>query len=324
MTYLIYCGFIVIVLLLLALDLGVFNRKVHVIGIKEALGWSSFWIFLGLSFSFVVYYIYEHHWLDVGSSYSVDEVSGKKALIEYITGYVIEKSLSLDNIFVIALIFEYFKIPLLYQHRVLFWGILGALVLRGLMISAGAVMISRFEWTVYVFGAFLIFTAIKMLISDHEKIEPEKNPIYKLVKKIYAVSHKIEGMHFFTIMDGRKAVTPLLVALIIVESSDVLFAVDSIPAIFAVTKEPFIVFTSNIFAILGLRSLYFALAAMIQKFKYLKISLVFILAYVGIKMLLSHYYPIPSWVTLVFIAGILTIGILASIIRKNSEDGHKI
>lgn len=320
MTYLIYGGFVLIVLMLLALDLGVFNRKVHVIEIREALGWSAFWIFLGISFSLVVYFIYEHHWLDVATSYAADEAAGKKALVEYITGYVIEKSLSLDNIFVIALIFEYFKIPLLYQHRVLFWGIIGALILRGMMISAGAVMITNFEWTVYVFGAFLIFTAIKMLVSDDEKIEPEKNPVYKIVRKIYALSDKVEGMHFFTSLNGRKAVTPLFIALIIVESSDVLFAVDSIPAIFAVTKEPFIVFTSNIFAILGLRSLYFALAAMIRKFKFLKFSLVFILAYVGVKMLLSHIYPIPSWVSLIFIAATLLIGIAASVVSGKNKN----
>lgn len=313
--YLVYGAFILIVLLLLALDLGVFNKKLHVIGIREALGWSAFWICLGLLFSLAIYYIYEHHWLDIGDL-KADNISGQKALFEYLTGYIIEKSLSLDNIFVIALIFEYFKIPLIYQHRVLFWGIVGALLLRGIMISAGAIMISQFTWTVYVFGLFLIFTAIKMLISGDEKIDPDKNPIYKIVKKFYKITDKIDGMHFFAKVDGKKAVTPLFIALIIVESSDVLFAVDSIPAIFAVTKEPFIVFTSNIFAILGLRSLYFALAAMIQKFRYLKISLVFILSYVGVKMVLSHHYPIPSWVSLIFIAVILAVGIIASMIRS--------
>jgi tellurite resistance protein TerC len=313
--YLLWIGFIVIILLLLALDLGVFNKKLHVIEIKEALLWSAFWIFLALIFSGVIYYIYEHHWLNIGieNQYTID---GKQAALQYITGYLIEKSLSLDNIFVIALIFTYFNVEAKYQHRVLFWGILGALILRGVMILAGSLLISRFEWMIYVFGAFLIFTAVKMLLTSDHKIEPDKNPLVRLSRKFYPVTNQFYGMHFTAVIEGRKHITPLFIALLVVEGSDVMFAIDSIPAIFAITKDPFIVFTSNIFAILGLRSLYFALAALIAKFKYLKFSLVFILAYVGVKMLLSGLYHLSAFTSLVVISLVLLAGILLSIFIK--------
>lgn len=314
-----WSGFIVIILILLALDLGIFNKKLHVIGIREALYWSAFWIFLGISFSTVIYYIYEHHWFEVGLE-NQHLLDGQQAAIQYITGYIIEKTLSLDNIFVIALIFSYFNVEAKYQHRVLFWGILGAIVLRGVMILAGSILISKFDWMIYVFGGFLVYTAFKMLVSSNHKVEPDKNPLVKLARKIYPVSGKFHGMHFTVFENGRKHITPLFVALLVVEGSDVMFAVDSIPAIFAITKDPFIVFTSNIFAILGLRSLYFALAAMIERFHYLKYSLVTILGYVGIKMIISSVYHINSIISLIVILILLLAGIFFSMVYKRKTN----
>ena len=318
MITLLWAGFILLIIFLLALDLGVLNKKEHVIGIKEALLWSAFWIFLSLVFSVFVYFIYENHLFDIGLTLN-ETLSGRQAFIQYITGYVIEKSLSLDNIFVIALIFGYFKVPAIYQHRVLFWGIVGAVVLRGVMILAGAVLINNFTWIVYVFGGFLIITAIRMLKSNHEDIDPDHNILVKIARKFYPVTKEYHGKNFFTIVNNKKAATPLFIALLVVESSDVLFAVDSIPAIFAITRDPFIVFTSNIFAILGLRSLYFALAAMITKFYYLKYSLVIILMYVGVKMLLTYYYHIDTLISLTVIGGILIIGVLASVYKNKKS-----
>ncbi|MCA9735479.1 MAG: TerC family protein [Deferribacteres bacterium] len=322
MTIWLWIGFLLFVLFMLALDLGVFHRKIHVIKIREAMMWSAFWIVLALLFNALLYAMYENHWLGIGTEVG-HRLNGRVAALQFFTGYVIEKSLSLDNIFVIALIFAYFKVPAIYQHRVLFWGILGALVLRGIMIAAGAALIQRFSWMIYVFGVFLILTAVKMLIARHDNLEPDKNPIVKLVRRLYPVSSEFDGQNFFTMKNGRRAATPLFIALVVVESSDVLFAVDSIPAIFAVTLDPFIIFTSNVFAILGLRSLYFALAAMMEKFRYLKMSLVFILAYVGVKMLISHKFPIPAWVSLAIIGGILAVGVLASI-RGNRLDTARL
>jgi len=312
MEIVLWLAFLVIVIGLLALDLGVLNRKAHVISTPEALGWTAIWVILALVFNVAVYYLYEHHLLGIGAELG-HELNGRQAALLFFTGYLVEKSLSLDNIFVIALIFAYFRVPAMYQHRVLFWGILGALVLRGAMILAGAALIRRFDWIIYVFGALLILTAVKMLVARHDNLEPNKNPLVKLARRLYPVSPDFEGSRFFTRLEGRRAVTPLFLVLLVVESSDVLFAVDSIPAIFAVTTDPFIVFTSNVFAILGLRSLYFVLAGIMDKFRYLKMSLVFLLAYIGVKMLLSHHYPIPTFVSLCVICGILAVGILASI-----------
>lgn len=304
------------------LDLGVFNRRLHVIKVKEALLWTLFWIVLALLFDIFIYYAYKGNWFGLGLG--ADHIqSGADAALKYFTGYIIEKSLSMDNIFVIAMIFAYFQIPGMYQHRVLFWGILGALILRGVMIVAGTALIHKFSWMIFVFGAFLIVTAIKMLITRHDTIDPEKNVLIKIAKKIYPVTSKLHGGKFFVHVDQKRAMTPLFLVLLIIESTDVLFAVDSIPAIFAVTTDPFIVFTSNVFAILGLRSLYFALAAMMDKFRYLKISLVFILAYVGVKMIFSHSYPIPTFVSLSIIAVILFVGIVASIMVSNREKKDK-
>jgi tellurite resistance protein TerC len=306
-----WLGFIGCVLGLLALDLGFFHRKAHAVRTREALLWTAFWVVLALVFNAAVYYMYEHHWLGIGLAIG-HELTGRQAALQFFTGYIIEKSLSLDNIFVIALIFAYFNVPAVYQHRVLFWGILGALIMRGLMIAAGAALIHRFDWIVYVFGAFLLATAVKMLIVRHENLEPDRNPAVRLARFFYPVSAHFEGQRFFTRPGGRRAITPLFLVLLVVESSDVLFAVDSIPAIFAITRDPFLVFTSNVFAILGLRSLYFALAGIMERFRYLRISLVFVLAFVGVKMLLAHHRPIPTWVSLSIICGILLVGVVAS------------
>jgi tellurite resistance protein TerC len=311
MTVWLWIGFIAFILAMLALDLGVFQKRDHVIGFREALGWTAVWVILSLAFNAAIYPMYQHHWLGIGESVG-HPLDGSDAALQFFTGYVIEKSLSLDNIFVIALIFSYFKTPPQYQHRVLFWGVLGALVMRGAMIGAGAALITRFEWMIYVFGGLLLLTALKMLFSKHGEIDPEHNPLVRMVRRIYPVSPRYEGHDFFTRLDGRRAITPLFLVLIVVESSDLLFAVDSIPAIFAITRDPFIVFTSNVFAILGLRSLYFALAGLLHKFRYLKISLVVVLAFVGVKMLLDHTYEIPVLVSLGVIAAILIIGTIAS------------
>jgi tellurite resistance protein TerC len=346
--FLIWTGFIVFVLALLALDLGVFNRKAHVITVKEALGWSALWIALGLLFSIFIYFAYDHHWMGLGSK--VDRVdglinNGHAAVVKYITGYVIEKSLSVDNIFVIALIFTYFAVPAIYQHRVLFWGILGALLMRGAMIGAGAALIARFHWILYVFGAFLIVTAIKMFFMNSEHGDPGKNPVIRLTRRLFPVTEQYHGEHFIvkagdkgskepptpgeqTRPDaavqeatcGRWMLTPLALTLIVVETTDLVFAVDSIPAIFAITADPFIVFTSNVFAILGLRSLYFALAGMMQKFRYLKYSLATVLAVVGVKMLAAEWFKELlgerfNFYLLGLIGVILATGVVASLVR---------
>lgn len=306
-----WIGFLALIFALLALDLGLLNRKPHVIGAREALLWSAFWISLALSFNVLVYYIYKNHLFGIGADFG-HVLTGEQAALQFFTGFIIEKSLSLDNIFVIALIFSFFNVKLKYQHRVLFWGILGALVMRGIMIGAGTVLITRFSWMVYIFGVMLIFTAAKMLVVRHDNLEPERNPLIKLARKYFPVTKRFHEQLFFIKAKGRRVMTPLFLVLLVIESTDVMFAIDSIPAIFAVTTDPFLVFTSNIFAILGLRSLYFALAAVMEKFSYLKMSLVFVLAFVGVKMLLAHHLPIPTLVSLAIIAGILSVGIIAS------------
>jgi tellurite resistance protein TerC len=322
MTVWIWVCFLVLVLSLLALDLGVFNRNPHAISAKEALGWTAFWVALALGFNVVVYFMYEHHWLGMGLLKG-HEATGRTAALAFFTGYVVEKSLSLDNIFVIAMIFGYFRVPVQYQHRVLFWGILGALVMRGTMIGAGIAVIQRFTWLIYVFGGLLIVTAVKMLVTSDETIEPEKNPVVRLFRRVYPVTNEFHGHHFFVTVGGQHMATPLALALVIVETTDLLFAVDSIPAVFAVTLDPFIVFTSNVFAILGLRSLYFALAAVLDRFHYLKSSLVFVLSFVGVKMVISHHYPISAPASLSVIVGILLVGVLASILATSVHTAHE-
>jgi len=277
------------------------------------MGWTFLWIFLSLLFSIFIFYAYNNNWLP-----NTDGLTGSKAVLKYLTGYLVEKSLSMDNIFVIAMIFAYFKVPRQYQHRVLFWGILGALIFRGLMIGLGVVLIKKFAWLTYVFGVFLLYSAYKMWTTD-EGIHPNKNPVIKWVKRFFPVTKQFEGEHFFVRRKHILAATPLFVALLVVETTDIMFAFDSIPAIFAITTDPFLVFTSNIFAILGLRSLYFVLASIIDKFRYLQHSLVFILAYVGVKMLLVHHVEIPEWLSLSVITLSLAAGIMASIWKKRRE-----
>ena len=316
---LLWTGFVALILLLLALDLGVFNKRAHVVSIREALKWTGLWVTVALLFNALVYVIYQHHWLGMGT-HPHQEPTGKDAALKFLTGYIVEESLSLDNVFVMALIFSYFRVPPQYQHRVLFWGILGAQIMRGVMIGAGTALIHRFDWVIYVFGGFLIFTAVKLMFTKEEEMHPERNWAVRLARKIYPVSKELDGKKFFTRVNGKRAVTPLFIVLLLVESTDVMFAVDSIPAIFAITQDPFIVYTSNIFAILGLRSLYFALAGSMDKFRYLRPSLVFVLGFVGAKMLLSHHKPIPIGVSLGVIVGILFIGAVASVVMDRRDD----
>ncbi len=310
-TTAIWASFLLLIGIVVALDLGVFHRKVHVVTLPEALGWTAIWVSLALAFNVGVYYLYELN--PSGWDMDTEQLTGAEAAIQFFTGYLVEKSLSIDNVFVIAMIFAHLHVPLAEQHRVLFWGILGAVVLRGLMIFGGIALLERFDWLVYLFGLLLIFSAVSMLVIRHDKLAPDNNAVIRLVRKIYPVTPEFHGSRFFVRIDGVKTATPLFLALVLIETSDVTFAIDSIPAIFAITRDPFIVFTSNIFAILGLRSLYFVLAGLMEKFRYLKTSLVFLLAFIGVKMLLVHHHPIPNLVSLSVIGGILTVGILASL-----------
>jgi tellurite resistance protein TerC len=353
-----YSGFLAVILFLLALDLGVFNRKAHVIGVSEALTWSAFWIAIGLSFAVFVYFGYENHWLHLGTTPdAMGGISGtstegepvyndgKTAVVKYITGYLIEKSLSVDNIFVISMIFSFVAVPPLYQHRVLFWGIVGALVMRGVMIAVGSALISTFSWIIYVFGGFLVLTGVKMLFPSGSG-DPGNSLAVRWTRAFFPVTQQFHGEHFFVRAGSRESheppvpgsvelrdevaekarpgawlATPLFLALVMIEFTDLIFAVDSIPAIFAITGDPFIVFTSNIFAILGLRSLYFALAGMIERFHYLKISLAIILALVGIKMM-THVWLKQllgenfNFYVLGMVLLILAGGVVASMIRN--------
>ncbi|HEX8453514.1 MAG TPA: TerC family protein [Longimicrobium sp.] len=301
-----WVGFLVFVLVMLAIDLGVFNRTAHVVAPKEAARWSGITVILAMIFASGIAW----GWLPVG-------VSGKAKALEFVTGYLIELALSVDNIFVFVLLFSYFKVPPKYQHRVLFWGVLGALVMRGAMIGAGALLIERFHWIIYVFGAFLVFTGIRMATQDELDIEPESNPALKLMRRFFPVSPVYHGQSFFVREEVggrmRHVATPLFVVLVLVETTDLIFAVDSIPAIFAVTRDPFLVFTSNVFAILCLRSLYFLLAGVIDKFHLLKLGLSIVLVFIGAKMLLSGYYHIPIGVSLGVVAGVLGLSVVGSL-----------
>ena len=353
----IWIGFILFVLLMLALDLGVFHRKAHEVKVKEALIWSAVWVGMALLFSAFIYFGYERHWMGLGTR--IDAVDGRindgsAAFIKYLTGYVIEKSLSVDNIFVIALIFAYLNVPNRYQHRVLFWGILGALLMRGVMIFIGAELIARYHWILYLFGAFLILTGIRMLFIDTGHSDMSRNPVLRLLRRWFPITEQFHGQHFWVRAGSERAhkpsepgaeavpdpvveraekagkgailLTPLAPALVLVEATDLLFAVDSIPAIFAITADPFLVFTSNVFAILGLRSLYFALAGMMDKFRYLKVSLAAVLTLVGVKMLAANW--LKSWMgpsfnfwVLGLVALILATGVIASVVanRRSPE-----
>jgi len=312
---LVWTLFIGAILIFLALDLGVFNRKAHIISVKEASMWTGIWVTLSFLFSFVIYWLYSKGYIA-----NADMLTPMDASIKFITGYLIELSLSVDNIFVIAVIFASFNIPQKYQHRVLFWGILGAIVFRALMIFFGVILITKFSFATYVFGAFLLFTAIKMLTSKEEKFNPKKSFVYRNLRKIMPITTHMEGQKFFVKRKHITAATPLFMALLVIEFTDILFALDSVPAILAITSDPFLVFSSNIFAILGLRSMYFFLAHMIDRFSYLKYSLVAILFFVGIKLILAHHYKFPEWLSLGFIALALILGVVVSLRREPKKD----
>ena len=378
-----WIGFVLFVLAMLAIDLGVFHRQAHAVSVKEALIWSAVWITISLIFNVFIYFAYSHHWLGIGrapdGSVMIDPVDGlpldgHNAALKFFTGYVIEKSLSVDNIFVIALIFAFFKIPNKYQHRVLFWGIIGALIMRGFFIGVGAALIAKFHWILYVFGAFLVYTGIKMLSTDADP-DPQNSRLVRWARRWFPITHELHGQHFVIPRSDLHAgeaveppisadatgahagastepvpakspaameamprgsstyvLTPLALALIVVEGTDLIFAVDSIPAIFAITGDSFLVFTSNIFAVLGLRALYFALAGILDKFHYLKTSLAIVLALVGVKMLTADFLKQNdflkrnlSFVTLGLIALILAAGVVASLLsskRPKAEPPH--
>ncbi|MDF2451702.1 MAG: rane protein [Bacteroidota bacterium] len=299
-----WIGFNVFVLLMLALDLGIFNRKAHLITIKEAMIWSGVWITLAMCFNALIYY-----W------------QGEAKALEFLTGYVIEKSLSVDNIFVFVLIFSYFKTPAIHQHKILFWGILGALIMRAAFIFAGVAILEKFHWTIYIFGAILIYTGFRMFTQKDKVIDPEKNSVVRFFKRIMPpVTDEMHAGRFFVKHNGKRFATPLFLVLVVVETTDLIFAVDSIPAILAITHDEFIVYTSNVFAILGLRSLYFALARMIDKFRYLSKGLAMILIFTGIKMLIADFYKLPILIALLVIVVILAISTMASLITRKESN----
>jgi tellurite resistance protein TerC len=312
-----WVGFILAVLALLALDLGVFHRQAHAVSTKEAAIWTVVWISLALLFNGAIYLFW-------ASMMPGSASTNSEAALEFLTGYLIEYSLSIDNIFVFVLIFSYFAVPAAYQHRVLFWGILGALVMRATLILVGAALIERFHWIIYVFGAFLIFTGIRLAFQKDAAIQPDDNPLVKLARRVIPVAGDYEGRHFFIRRAGKLMATPLLLVLLLAESTDLVFALDSIPAIFAVTTEPFIVFTSNVCAILGLRSLYFLLAGAMDKFHYLKLGLAAILTFVGLKMVLSDIYHVPIGLSLLVILALLGIAIGASLLRTRRQERRSV
>ena len=369
MMFWMYAGFTGLILVLLALDLGVFHRKAHVVSVREALGWSAFWIFLGMLFSVFIYFGYENHWMGLGLTAdlmgsairTVEGLGtvyndGASATTKYLTGYLVEKSLSVDNIFVISMIFAFLAVPPLYQHRVLFWGIVGALFMRGIMIAVGAAMIQAFTWIVYVFGGFLILTGVKMLALKGHNADPHSNIVVRITRRLFPITQRFHGQHFFvragskaayeapvpgsenlpdhvveSAPAGRLLATPLFLGLVMVEFTDLIFAVDSIPAIFAITADPFLVFTSNVFALLGLRSLYFALAGMIEKFRYLKVSLALVLVLVGVKMMThtwlkeilgSNFNLYLLAVVILILAGGVVVSLVAS--RSGSSSGSGV
>jgi tellurite resistance protein TerC len=312
---LLWLGFFALVFVMLALDLGVFHRKAHEITLREALGWTLFWVALGLAFSGVVYLIYDNHLGDAGmrGHWSEPHLHGTDSLMLYLTGYLLEESLSIDNLFVISLLFHSMAVPGKYQHRLLFWGILGALVFRGTMITGGVWLVTRFTWTFYVFGAFLVVSGIRMLLAgDDDQPEPEASWFFKIIKRVLPTAEKNHGSRLFAKENGRFVVTRLFIALLAIELTDIVFAVDSVPAILAVTTEPFIVITSNVFAIMGLRSLYFVLAGMMSKFRYLKTALSILLVIIGAKMLAHDIIHIPNWISLSLVIGIVGIGVATS------------
>lgn len=307
------------ILFFLALDLGVFNKEAHIIKTKEAAIWTSVWVSIAMAFSGVIWWIFENNILANPTGLTPDD-----AVLKYITGYLIELSLSIDNVFVIAVIFNAFKIPKLYQHRVLFWGILGAIVFRALMIVFGVALINKFDWIVYVFGVFLIYTAYKMLRSDDTDFNPKNTWIFKKSRSFLPFTAFFDGDKFFIKRMGKRIATPLFMALLMIELTDILFALDSIPAILAITADPFIVFSSNILAILGLRSMYFLISQMLDKFRFINYSLVAILTFVGLKMIFAHHIELPEWLSLTVIAVALTAGIVSSMLIPPAENKQVI
>jgi tellurite resistance protein TerC len=306
-----WVGFLAFVAAMLALDLGVFNRRAHVVSLKEALVWCVVWFALAMAFNLLV-------------SLKMPVTPGSKPGLEFFTGYIVELCLSVDNVFVFIVIFQYFRVEPKHQHRVLFWGILGAVIMRALFIFAGISLINAFHWIIYVFGAFLVYTGVKLALPKKDDgFTPEKNPAVKLARKFLPVTDYFEEGRFFTTVDGRRHATPLLIVLLVVETTDVMFALDSIPAVIAITRNEFIVFTSNIFAILGLRSLYFAVSGIMQLFRYLNIGLAVILCFVGLKMLISHYLDIPIGLSLGIIGTVLAASILASVLIPENPAAKK-
>ncbi|MCS6808993.1 MAG: TerC family protein [Bacteroidota bacterium] len=302
-----WVGFHIFIFLMLALDLGVFHRKSHTVSMREALTWSSVWISLALMFNLGVWY-----------------TRGHDAALEFLAGYLLEESLSVDNLFVFLLVFSYFKVPADYQHKVLFWGIIGALIMRALFIAAGALLIAKFHYVLYLFGVFLVITGIRMAFDKGSEVNPEENIAVRIFRRFFPVSEKYHGGNFFIIENGVRKATLLFIVLLIVEATDILFAVDSIPAVFAVTQDPFIVYTSNIFAILGLRSMYFALAGIMNLFHYLKFGLSIILTFIGIKMLIMDVYKVPIGIALGFVVFVLVASIIASKIwpQESTTEQH--
>jgi tellurite resistance protein TerC len=295
-------GFTAFVLAMLALDLGVFHRKAHEVRFREALAWSAVWVALALAFNALIW-----AWF------------GPAKGLEFLTGYLIEKALSVDNVFVFLVLFSYFAVPAAYQHRVLFWGILGALVMRAVFIAAGAVLIAKFHWIIYVFGGVLILTGIKLFLQRNEQVHPERNPVLRLFRRVVPTTPEYNGQRFTLVKHGRRYATPLLAVLVLVEATDLVFAVDSIPAVFAVTTDPFIVYTSNIFAILGLRAMFFLLAGVMDRFRYLKPGLAAVLVFVGAKMMITGVYKIPIALSLGIVATILAVAIAASLVVTGRE-----
>ena len=298
-----WVGFTVFVLLLLTIDLGVFHRKAHAVGLREAAGWYVVWVSLAILFNVGIFL-----WL------------GADKGTEFLAGYIIEVSLSVDNVFVFLIIFSYFAVPAQYQHRVLFFGILGAIVMRGLFIATGVTLLNMFQWLIYAFGAFLIFTGIKLALRKEEEVHPERNPVLRLARRILPVTPGYEGQRFFIRRHGRLMATPLFMVVLVVEASDLVFAMDSVPAILAITRDPFIVWTSNIFAILGLRALFFLVAGILRHFRYLKVGLALVLCFVGVKMVISDFYHVSTPLSLGAVAGILAVTMLASYLATRRED----
>lgn len=295
-------GFVIAILFLLGLDLGLFHRTAREVKVKEALLWTVLWFSLAMAFA-----------------WALVPMRGREDALEFLTGYLIELSLSMDNVFAIALIFSYFRIPALQQHRVLFWGIVGALIMRGFMIGVGTALIQKFHFVLYIFGGFLVYTGIKMALAKEEGVHPDKNLVIRLARKVFPISTELHGQKFTIMIQGRRALTPLALVLLMVETTDLIFALDSIPAIFAVTQDAFIVFTSNVFAILGLRSLYFVLAGAIGYFRYLKVGLSVVLVFIGLKMLVMHWYPIPTGVSLLSVGVIIAIAMGASVVSQRRQ-----